>query len=124
MKIIITEEQYKELSDWDIYSQLSPWSRRRMQYIDIKSSLERHIKRNTKMILDNPIEAAEGLIYKTIWDTVPLVWNVNMEDDEFDKYFHEKKNANILEKMGLKDKYQKFLLENHLPLVQNLLWER
>jgi hypothetical protein len=89
MKIIITEEQYKELSDWDIYSQLSPWSRRRMQYIDIKSSLERHIKRNTKMILDNPIEAAEGLIYKTIWDTVPLVWNVNMEEDEFDKYFHE-----------------------------------
>lgn len=36
----------------------------------------------------------------------------------FDKYFNEKKNANILEKMGLKEKYQKFLLENHLPLVE------
>jgi hypothetical protein len=37
MKIIITEEQYNELTDWDIYCQLSPWSRRRMQYINIKS---------------------------------------------------------------------------------------
>lgn len=36
----------------------------------------------------------------------------------FDKYFQEAKNRNILEKMGLKEKYQDFLLEKHLPQVE------
>ena len=89
MKIIITEEQYKELSDWDIYSQLSPWLRRRMQYIDIKSSLERHIKRSYEIILDDPDDATRRIIYKVIWDTFPRNSNVDYDETEVEKYFDE-----------------------------------
>ena len=89
MKIIITEEQYNELSDWDIYSQLSPWSRRRMDYVDIKSTLEHYISRNHKMIVEDPDDAVERLIHKVIWKTIPLHWNVNIEDEEVEKYFGE-----------------------------------
>lgn len=37
----------------------------------------------------------------------------------FDKYFLEKKNKNILQKMGLKEKYLQFLLDKHRPLVES-----
>jgi hypothetical protein len=89
MKIIITEEQHKELTDWDIYSQLSPWSRRRIDYVDIKSSIDYYIDRNHKMIVEDPDEAVDRIIHKVIWKTIPLAWNVNMVEDEFDKYYDE-----------------------------------
>ena len=89
MKIVITEEQYNELSDWDIYSQLSPWLKRRMQYIDIKSSLERHIKRSFEIILDDPDDATRRIIYKVIWDTFPRNSNVDTDETEVEKYFDE-----------------------------------
>jgi len=89
MKIIITEEQHKELTDWDIYSQLSPWSRRRIDYVDIKSSIDYYIDRNHKSIVQDPDEAVERIIHKVIWKTIPIAWNANIEDDELDKFFGE-----------------------------------
>jgi hypothetical protein len=89
MKIIITEEQYKELTDWDIYSQLSPWSRRRMDYVDIKSSIDYYIDRNHKSIVQDPDDAVERTIHRVIWKTIPIAWNANIEDDELDKFFGE-----------------------------------
>lgn len=89
MKIIITEEQYKELSDWDIYSKLSPWARRRMDYIDIKSSIDYYIDRNHKSIVQDPNDAVERTIHRVIWKTIPLHWNTNIEDEEVEKYFDE-----------------------------------
>jgi hypothetical protein len=89
MKIIITEEQYKELTDWDIYSQLSPWSRRRMDYVDIKSSIDYYIDRNHKSIVQDPDDAIERTIHRVIWKTIPIAWNANIEEDELDKFFGE-----------------------------------
>jgi hypothetical protein len=89
MKIIITEEQYKELTDWDIYSQLSPWSRRRMDYVDIKSSIDYYIDRNHKSIVQDPDDAVERTIHRVIWKTIPIHWNANIEDEEVEKYFDE-----------------------------------
>ena len=89
MKIIRTEDQYKELTDWDIYSQLSPWSRRRMDYVDIKSSIDYYIDRNHKSIVQDPDEAVERTIHRVIWKTIPIHWNANIEDEEVEKYFDE-----------------------------------
>ena len=89
MKIIITEEQYEKLGDWDIYSQLSPFVKSRMDYVDIKSALEHYIDRNHKMIIEDPSEAVDRIIYKVIWKTIPLKVNVNIDDEELDKYFGE-----------------------------------
>jgi hypothetical protein len=88
MKIIITEEQYEELGDWDIYSKLPPYYRRRIDYIDIKSSLEKNIKKCHRMISsESPNDAVDGIIYKTIWNTIPLRYNVNIDDSEFEEYY-------------------------------------
>ncbi len=88
MNIIITEDQYKELGDYDIYSKLPPHFRRRIDYIDIKSSLEKNIKKSHRMISsESPNDAVEGIIYKTIWNTIPLVYNVHIDDSEFEEYY-------------------------------------
>ena len=113
MKLIITESQYKELNKFDdVYDDLDPYYRRRINFINIKSNIDERIGYRTAKVLKHDPRGLVGhfndIIHFVVWDTIPDEWGANSEDEKLIKYHHEmserirKKYGNYIKEILLK----------------------
>jgi hypothetical protein len=115
MKIIITEEQYKQLTGTDdVFTELSPYFRRRANFIDIPKTIERNVSLFDsnwyKQMSMNYLQRL--VINNVIWETVPSEWG-GSEDSENLSVYNKIMFAKIMDKYGkfiekiLKEKLKK-----------------
>jgi hypothetical protein len=114
MKIIITEEQYNELNKVDdVYDGLNTYYRRRINFIDIKSNIDRRIENTTskylKLNLRGFIGRVNDIIIGTVWETIPNDW-YSLEDERANDYVNEMIDR-VKKKYGnyIKEKLNKIL---------------
>ena len=117
MRIIITEEQYNELNKIDdIYDDLDPYYRRRIDFIDIKSEIDRRIDNTTaKYIKLNPrgfTGRVSDIIFGVVWVTIPNEWGANSEDEKLIKYHYEMTER-------IRNKYGNYIKETLLQKLED-----
>jgi hypothetical protein len=114
MKIIITEEQYNELINVDdVYDGLSPYFRRRIEFIDIPQSIEQ-IMKNVHRFYENKVSVdylVKRVISTIVWETIPAEMGSNTSKELFE--YHDIMSANIMDKYG---EYIKRLIKKKLGI--------
>lgn len=108
MKLIITESQYNELNKLDdIYDDLDPYYRRRINYIDIKDNIDMRIGYRTAKALKhdsrNLVGHMNNIIHHVLWSTIPDEWG-GSDDRKLHVY------ADIMFNK-LKEKYGKYIID-------------
>ncbi len=113
--IIITEEQYKQLTGTDdVFTELSPYFRRRANFIDIPKTIEDKVsflyqdwyKQMSMKYLVSLV------VNHIVWETVPSEWG-GSEDTENLSVYNKIMFAKIMDKYGkfiekiLKEKLKK-----------------
>ena len=116
MKIIITEEQYNELNKLDdIYDDLDPYYRRRIDFIDVKSEIDRRINNTTSKYLElNPrgfIGRVNDIITGVAWETMPNDW-YSLEDERANDYVNEMSER-------IRKKYGNYIKETLLQKLED-----
>ncbi len=107
MKIIITEEQYKELTKVDdVFDNLSPYFRRRIKIVDIMDTIDSKIDWVLKSVDVHLLPSDKGLerlvkdvIDRVIWTTEWTEVNWDIDDDKLVEY-EDLMMGRILEKYG------------------------
>ena len=116
MRIIITEEQYNELNKIDdIYDDLDPYYRRRIDFFDIKSEIDRRIENTTSKYLElNPrgfIGRVNDIITGSVWETMPNDW-YTLEDERAKDYVDEMTDR-------VQKKYGNYIKERLLKILED-----
>jgi hypothetical protein len=117
MRVIITESQYKELNKIDdIYDDLDPYYRRRINFINIKSNIDERIGYRTAKVLRNDPRGLVGhlndIISRVVWETIPDEWDTDLED---------KKKSNYIDEMTdrIKKKYRGHIMGKLLKILED-----
>ena len=114
MKIIITEEQYNELTKVDdVYDGLSPYFRRRIEFIDIPQSINQ-LMNNVHRFYENKVSVdylVKRIISAIVWETIPAEMGYNTSMELFE--YHDIMSANIMDKYG---EYIKRLVKKKLDI--------
>ena len=102
MKIIITEEQYNELNKADdVYNNLTPYFRRRVNFIDIPKRIERNVS-----LFDSDWYKQMSMNYLVrlvvnhiVWETIPSEWGGSDDTRNLGDY-NKIMFANIMDRYG------------------------
>jgi len=101
MKLIITEEQYKELNKFDdVYDGLRPYFRRRVKFIDIPEAIDK-VTNNIYHYYDmyaNIDYLVKRIASNVVWETIPMEMGANTNKELFE--YHDTMAANIMDKYG------------------------
>ena len=115
MKIIITEEQYNELNKADdVYNNLTPYFRRRVNLIDIPKTIEDKISFlyqdwYKQMSMNYLVRLVVNHI---VWETIPSEWGGSDDTRNLGDY-NKIMFANIMDKYG---EYIKRLVKKKLDI--------
>ena len=113
MRIIITEEQYNELNKVDdVYNNLKPYFRRRVNFIDMPERIERNVS-----LFDSNWYKQMSMSYllrlvinNILWETIPTEWADTESSVNIGEY-NAIMSANIMDKYG---EYIKRLIKKKL----------
>ena len=114
MKLIITESQYNELNKVDdVYNDLDPYYRRRINYIDIKEDIDMRIGFRSMNVLKKSPRGIDGhindIIHNVVWKTIPDEWG-GSEDDRLVGYVYEMMDR-------VKKKYRGYIMDKLLKIL-------
>jgi len=116
MKLIITESQYNELRKVDdVYDDLDPYFRRRINFVNIKSSIDERIGYRTAAVLKHDPNGLAGhltnIIHRVVWETIPDEWG-GSDDRKLHVY------ADIMFNR-LKEKYGKYIFDKFKKMIED-----
>jgi hypothetical protein len=117
MKILITESQYNQLNKIDdVYDDLEPFYRRRINLINIKSDIDRRIGFRTSNVLKHAPRGLAGhmtdIIHHVVWSTVNHDFLGAGDDDIWSEYTNEMTDR-------IKMKYGKYIIEKLKKILED-----
>lgn len=114
MKIIITEEELRnKINVDDVYNGLSPYFRRRIEFIGIPQSINQ-IMKNVHRFYENKVSVdylVKRIISAIVWETIPSEMGYNISKELFE--YHDIMSSNIMDKYG---EYIKRLVKKKLDI--------
>lgn len=119
MRIIITESQYNQLNKTDdVYDGLEPFYRRRINFINIKSDIDRRIDFRTANVLKHDPRGLAGhmidIIHHVVWSTINYDFLVvgDGDGDRWPEYTNEMTDR-------IKMKYGKYIIEKLNKILED-----